>query len=80
MTMQDLLNQLAQLNFKVETSKKIKDATSQIGVIQEIKFYGSKNISCSVHFPGTKWEVWFSNNEMNAGKYSFSLRDLKTAT
>lgn len=62
MTTQEILNQLAAGNFHVKCDHDVQHATSRIGVIQELKFFG-KNVGVGVFFPGMKWNTWFHDTE-----------------
>lgn len=62
MTTKEILNQLAAANFSVECDHDITYATSRIGTIQELKFFG-KNAGVGVLFPGMKWNTWFFDTE-----------------
>lgn len=76
MIMKELLQQMADGNFKVEINHDIPNATSRIGLIQEVKVYGS-NIGVAVLFTGMKWEIWFYDNEDVETK-RFFLKNLST--
>lgn len=77
MTTQEILNQLAAGNFNVQCNHDIQHATSRIGIIQELKFFG-KNIGVGVFFPGTKWNTWFHDTEETDARRRYT-RQLITA-
>lgn len=76
MTMTELLHHMAAGNFKVQVKHPLMHATSDIGIVQEIKIFGEKNVGCGVNFPGTNWNTWFHQSD-ETDKRKRYMRDLQ---
>ena len=76
MTLNELLTQLQNKNYKVVSTKPIP-GVKEPGTIQDIHFYSTKNSAdVEVLFPGNKWNITFHANEKDNQLHY--IKDLKT--
>lgn len=74
--MDDLLKNMAGGNFKVRSKVPIQGATSNIGIVQEVKILNEKNKGCGVSFPGLNYNTWFHDSD-GTDKRTKYMRDLE---